>query len=266
MHALDFMRWAERRIGTRRAAPYYYSAIFRLAPRYGLSCFNFGYADAHEAVDHPGSSEPYQLELYRQTALAIGADRLRDACLLEISSGLGGGLAYIHRVFKPRLSIGLERALSAVLSSRRRFGLITVQGDAVDLRLPNAAFDVVINVEASHVYFDDVFVGEVARVMRPGGAVAITDSRLLSPSESKKMLETSFERCGLSLVSFREITSNVAKACELDDPRRERVLAKLPFFLRPAIRTMLGGITTPNFVNLRDNRSTYFIAVGMKPL
>jgi len=52
------------------------------------------------------------------------------------------------------------------LSARQRFGLITVKADATDLRLPSDAFDVVINVEASHVYFGDAFLAEAAAASR----------------------------------------------------------------------------------------------------
>jgi SAM-dependent methyltransferase len=262
---LRFMRWAEAKIGAHRAAPYYYSMIFWFAARHGLSCFNFGYADPSQPLSQPDASEPYQLELYAQTTFAVGPDLVRGACVLEISSGLGGGLAYIARTFKPRMCIGLERALPAVLSSRRRFGLIAVQGDAENLRLPDAAFDIVLNVEASHVYFSDAFLGEIARVLRPGGILALADSRLLSPSQSEEWLKSSFARCGLSLIGFRDITQNVATSCELDDPRREKLLLKLPNPLRSAVRTLLGGTTTPNYQNLRDRRSTYFIATARKP-
>ena len=68
------------------------------------------------------------------------------------------------------------------------------------------------------------------------------------------------------MTSFRDITENVAIACELDDPRREALLLKVPPPFRPALRTLLDGVTTPNYQNLRDRRSTYFIATATKPL
>ena len=45
-----------------------------------------------------------------------------------------------------------------------------MQGDAQDLPFPDESFDAVINVEASHIYPNfERFLGEVARVLRPGG-------------------------------------------------------------------------------------------------
>lgn len=261
---LTFMRWAERKIGSKRAAPYYYSAVFWGAARHGVSCFNYGYADLSDTGNEQDRSEKYQLELYRQTALAITADLFSNACVLEISSGLGGGLDYLSRAFKPRLCVGLELAMPAVVSSRRRFGLIVVQGEAENLNLPDEAFDIVLNVEASHVYWGDAFLGEAARVLRPGGVFAIADSRGLTPEEAEVWLENDLRRSGLNMASFRDVTENVARACELDDPRREALLLRAPPPVRGALRTMLGGVKTPNYRNLRDRRSTYFIATATK--
>ena len=196
--------------------------------------------------------------------LAADEDRLDQACLLEISSGLGGGLAYIARTFGVRLAVGLERVLPAVLSSRRRFDLISIQGDGEDLRLPDAAFDIVLNVEASHVYFGKKFLSEVARVLRPGGLFLLTNSRPLQPNETKEWVRRSFVEHGLLLTSFRDISPNVVRACELDGPRREAILKKLPLPFRPALRKFIGCSTSPSYLNLRNHKTTYFIAVGSK--
>ncbi len=255
----------ERKIGTKRAAAMYYDLVFRFAPRVGVKCFNYGYAaiDA-EASSAAPDTESFQLELYRQTALAAGEDRFASGCLLEISCGLGGGLAHVVDLFRPRLAIGVDLALPAVLSARQRFGLITVKADATDLRLPSDAFDVVINVEASHVYFGDAFLAEAARVLRLGGRFALTDNRQMSPESTQRWLTAALAPHGLRLCGFRDITTNVARACELDTPRRERLLARAPFFVRLPLRELLGGTTTHAYANLRNGRTTYFIATADK--
>ena len=147
----NLLKYAERRIGTRRAAAAYYGLVHRVAARQGVSCFNYGYADINEQRTPDGiSDEPFQLELYRQTALAAGDNRLAGALILEVSCGLGGGLAHVARTFSPRLAIGTDLVAAAAANARKRFGLIAVEADATDLRLPDEAFDVVLSVEASH--------------------------------------------------------------------------------------------------------------------
>lgn len=260
----NVLKYVERKLGTARAAPYYYSAIFRIAPHLGLSCFNYGYADLAAEILPVPEGEPFQLELYRQCGLSVGADRLQDACLLEISCGLGGGLNHIVRTFHPRLAIGLDRAGPAVAAARERFGLITLQGDAGDLRLPTSAFDVIVNVEASHVYYGPAFLDEVARVMRPDGRLVLADNRPMAPHEVQRWLNGTLLPHGLKLISFRDITINVVRACELDTPRRERLLARLPRIARAPLRELIGGTSTAAFASFRDRKSTYFVAVIAK--
>ncbi len=265
MQFRNLLKLIEWKIGSRRAAALYYAIVFRFAPRLGVNCFNYGYAalDA-DATSAAADTEPFQIELYRQTALAAGEERLAGGCLLEISCGLGGGLAHIVGAFRPRLAVGVDLALPAVVSARERLGLIAVRGDATDLRLPSNAFDVVINVEASHIYFGAAFLAEAARVLRPGGRFVLTDNRRMSPEQAQGWLTEAFAPHGLRLSGFRDITANVARSCELDTPRRESLLARVPFVIRSPLREMLGGASTATYANLRSGQSTYFIATADK--
>ena len=164
------------------------------------------------------------------------------------------------------MAVGVDLALPAVVSARERLGLIAVRGDATDLRLPSNAFDVVINVEASHIYFGAAFLAEAARVLRPGGRFVLTDNRRMSPEQAQGWLTEAFAPHGLRLSGFRDITANVARSCELDTPRRESLLARVPFVIRSPLREMLGGASTATYANLRSGQSTYFIATADKGL
>jgi SAM-dependent methyltransferase len=261
----NLLKAAERRIGTRRAAGLYYGLVFRVASRLGVGSFNYGYAETGETrPPEQIGTEPFQLELYRQTALAAGPERLAGGCILEISCGLGGGLAHVAATFAPRLAVGVDLIPAAVANARRRFGLIAVQADATDLRLPTDAFDVVLSVEASHVYFGDAFLAEVAQVLRRGGRFVLTDNRRMTPEAARSWLEEAMRPHGLQLIDLRDITANVVRSCELDTPRREGLLARLPRPVRPPLREMIGGVGTAAFANMRDRRTCYFIATAEK--
>ena len=101
--------------------------------------------------------------------------------MLEVSCGHGGGASYLVRTFRPALYTGMELNQSAVEFCRRRHilpGLDFVHGDAQDMPFPDQAFDVVVNIEASHIYLDcQKFFGEVARVLRQGGHFLYADVR-----------------------------------------------------------------------------------------
>ncbi|MEM7224652.1 MAG: class I SAM-dependent methyltransferase [Pseudomonadota bacterium] len=193
---------------------------------------NFGYAPADGDGD-----ERYQLQMYREIhrlyhhcAQTNGPERL-----LEVSCGRGGGLAQLVTLWDPTpFSVGLDFSVNALEFCRRRY-LKTgdpwfVAGSAVELPFEDASFDVIVNVEASHVYSDvPDFLREVYRVLRPHGAFLYADYRRPHHAEDLEQLlrETGFDG------SFRDITDNVIQSCELDSERRRRLIqSTAPWFIR----------------------------------
>ncbi|MGH7617271.1 MAG: class I SAM-dependent methyltransferase [Gemmatimonadaceae bacterium] len=247
---------ADRLLGSYNAAPLYYDVAFRVASRWGVSTFNYGYAPATLTGQ---MNEPYQIEMYMQAAAAAGLDALRGATVLEISCGLGGGLGHLTRTFGIGTAIAIDRATPAVRSAAKRFGLLGAKADALALPVATASCDVVLNVEASHVYWGAEFLGEVRRVLKPNGRFVLVDSRDLSPADSRVYLSEHLEQSGLRLVDFRDATTNVIDSCVADTPRREALLSKLPFFLRPPLRPMLGVEGSSRYECFRGRKTTYFI-------
>jgi SAM-dependent methyltransferase len=102
--------------------------------------------------------------------------------VLEIGPGYGVTTrVLVDRV--PRLTIveidaHLARALDAELGDRVR----VLHGDGADLPLPDSSFDAVVCFTMLHhvpsVAAQDRLFAEVARVLRPGGVFAGSDSRL----------------------------------------------------------------------------------------
>jgi SAM-dependent methyltransferase len=255
---------ADRLFGSYNAAPLYYELAFRAAARWGVSCFNYGFAPASaEVLTDTAVSEPYQIEMYRQAASAVGFDLLRGASVLEISCGLAGGIDYLRRTFEIRSAVALDRALPGVRSASKRFHLPSVQADALALPFASGSIDVVFNVEASHVYFGKPFLDEVRRVLKPAGRLALVDSRDLTPTGAESYLRDELSPHGLQLSSFRDVTTNVVDSCVADSPRREKMLKHLPFFLRPPLRPMLGIEGSSRYECFRSRRTTYFISVAV---
>ena len=75
-------------------------------------------------------------------------------------------------------------------------------------------------------------------------------------------LSDHFGRAGLRLETFRDITTNVIDSCVADTPRREALLGRLPFFLRPPLRPMLGVEGSSRYECFHSRKTTYFIATA----
>ena len=90
-------------------------------------------------------------------------------------------------------------------------GLTFVPGDAEALPFADESFDAVINVESSHCYRSmPAFLGQVQRVLRPGGYFLFADLRTASDSER---LHQNLLECGLTVWSGRILLPACSKPC-----------------------------------------------------
>ncbi|MFY1621848.1 class I SAM-dependent methyltransferase [Micromonospora sp. WMMD735] len=109
-----------------------------------------------------------------------GLDGCAGQTLLEVGCGAGEGLNFLSRLVPDTRMTGLDLSPKAVARANatlaRGDSLRFVQGDAEDLPFEDSSVDVLINIESSHTYPDlERFLREVARVLRPGGALSHID-------------------------------------------------------------------------------------------
>ena len=134
---------------------------------------NWGYEEGPPMglpLDESDEPNRFCIQLYYQTATQVD---LSGKDVLEVSCGHGGGASYLVRTVHPGSYTGLDFNAAGIAFCQKRHNLPDldfVQGDAQNLPFPDQSFDAVINVKASHIYPNfERFLGEVARVLRPGG-------------------------------------------------------------------------------------------------
>jgi SAM-dependent methyltransferase len=135
---------------------------------------NYGYVsceDADEAVvDVPdGEFNPNSIRLALELA---GSTPLKDRQVVDVGCGRGG-MAALLAVRLGADVLGIDLSPEAIAFCRRAHAHSGVRfqvGDAEHLPIDEASCDVVTNLESSHTYPDmRAFLGEVRRVLRPGG-------------------------------------------------------------------------------------------------
>ncbi len=188
---------------------------------------NYGYEEdpplglALDAADEP---ERYPIQLYHVTATQAGG--LAGKSVLEVGCGHGGGASFLTRTMDPASYVGLDANAAGVAFCRRRHQvsrLEFVHGNAENLPFPAESFDAVINVESAHCYpHFDRFLAEVARVLRPGGALLYADvrQRLDWVSRAEPALNSA---PGLPVVSWRPIDAEVLRGMTLNSQPHARV-------------------------------------------
>jgi ubiquinone/menaquinone biosynthesis C-methylase UbiE len=194
----------------------------------------------------PPADEPNRacIQLYHHVATQVD---LHGKDILEVSCGHGGGAAYLMRTLLPSRYTGLDLNPAGIRFCQQRHqvdGLGFVQGDAETLPFPDATFDAVINIEASHCYpVFPRFLAEVARVLRPGGHFLYADFRF---SERFAEWERAIASAPLTLLRARVINAEVLRGMDRNSQRsRELIVRHLPKFIHALAR---------DFAGVRDSR------------
>jgi SAM-dependent methyltransferase len=201
----------------------YYNKAAGAVPQFTV--LNYGFSSEPEnSIIATNEPEFYCLRLYEHT---VRETPLEARDVLEVSCGRGGGANFVTRTFKPRRYLGVDLSQENVrLANDRaaRAGLTFTIGNAERLELADASFDVVINIEASHLYDDRTrFFAEVLRVLKPGGHFCYTDGCWADDDCTGDLLNAGFE-----LLERREITSNVLHALRKDNARRTALFDAMP--------------------------------------
>lgn len=231
-----------------------YEGLNRLLRRSPTGFLNYGYAALGDGgrqcpLSAESEADRYGIQLYDHVA---GAVSLAGLDVLEVGCGRGGGAAFLFARHGPRSLTAIDLSERAVAHCRRthaRAGLRFRSGDAEHLPFADGSFDAVVNVESSHCYPDmSRFLSEVKRVLRPGGVLLFADLRHteLKDPDSPMIADVARLReqvlaSGLEVVEEEDITFNVLRALQLDEPRRRELIERsAPKLIRPQLLDFAG--------------------------
>lgn len=244
--------------------------LLALLDRKGEVLFmNHGYAPKPGAEDRlfiPPDLERfrYPIQLYDLIARKIDW-KGKDA--LEVSSGLGGGILWISRMYSPKSLTGLDIAASAVHKCNERYGspgIAFKTGDAQQMPFGDASFDIVVNVESSLNYPDvPAFLREVDRILRPGGYFLFADYRGRLKLEQLRRL---FADMPLEPLMLEDVTEGIVRGIDRDEARKSELVVRMtPKFLRRTVSRFAGVGDGSEHAKFASGRKTYIAAVFRKP-
>lgn len=159
---------------------------------------------------------------------------LKNARVLEVGCGRGGGAAFLARHRKPAEYVGLDisAATTAFCNQFHRVpGLSFVSGEAEHLPFPPERFDAVVNIESARCYGDlGAFFQEVFRVLRPEGHFLFADVFRRGTVERTRAL---LREVGFHTLRLSDIRENAIRAMEEDSPSRQALIdSRVPRFMR----------------------------------
>lgn len=227
-----------------RAMVYWYDMLARMNTGGDLLFLNHGYAEpghVPNTVELPPELEHHRYPIQLYDLLARCKD-WHDKDGLEVSCGLGGGVMYVDRRYRPRTMTGLDISAASIDTCRRRYGGSRVcfeAGDAQTMPFADHSFDIVINVESSLNYPDfSTFLREVDRVLKPGGTFLFADYR-----RSGKMakLRQALADMEYDIEDMTDITAGIIRGLELGLERKRALIDRhVTFPLRGIVRGFAG--------------------------
>jgi SAM-dependent methyltransferase len=209
-----------------------------LADNDDMPFIDWGYEeDPPMGIPLDDADEPnrYCIQLYHSTASQTDINGKK---VLEVSCGHGGGAAYLVKTMHPASYTGLDLNGPGIEMCRKKHtlpGLDFVWGDAQKLPLEDESFDLVISVEAGHLYPDfRSFLAGVARILRPGGHFLYADERARKDIPE---WDAALAALPLRLVSKRVINDEVVRGMDGSSvPIAALINEKVPKVLRGAAR------------------------------
>ena len=123
-----------------------------------------------------GAVAGHQVEIEHYHRYLLARDFCRDRDVLDVASGEGYGTALLAQVARSAIGIEIDAAAVAVARSEfRQPHLRYEQGDARALPLADGSVDVAVSFETlEHILEHETFIGELHRVLRPGGLLIMS--------------------------------------------------------------------------------------------
>lgn len=246
----------------------WYNYIGRVNTNGEVLFLNHGFASlSAERPQLPDELEMhrYPIQLYHYVC---GQADISGKDVLEVSSGLGGGVCWIASCLNVRSVTGLDIAADAVEACRARNEDARVRfeiGDAQAMPFADASFDAVINIESSLNYPNfPAFLREVVRVLRPGGFFMFADYR--SAKGYSKMKE-SLERLDWRILLAEDISPSIVRGLEHTSAKnREAIQRFMPRFMRAAaLQFARLGTESDDAMSFASGKKRYLAMVLQRP-
>lgn len=135
--------------------------------------------------------------------------------VLDVGCGRGGTAVVMRDFARPRSIAAVDLAPSALRYCRRAHpypDLHFIEADAEELPFGDSRFDVVTNIESSHLYPQvERFFRGAFRVLRSGGSFLYAD---LAPARAMQRHLATLQEIGFRVDRERDVTRNVVLSCD----------------------------------------------------
>ena len=180
--------------------------------------------------------------------------------LLEVSTGLGGGMLLLANCFPSTVLFGIDFSPNSI---RRTRNLVAdaqlVLANAHRIPFSEASFSLLLNVESLHALDAPVFFQEAGRLVADEGLLVIVDFKDMSAVELMPWLESNARSTGFRIVEFRILSHEVLQSADADTRRRALLERRIPFAFKSLVNEMTAGPGSELRRQYESDEKTYFL-------
>lgn len=185
----------------------------------GSSKFNnFGFHHIHNdkkvSLLTTDEADRYQIQMYDHI---IQKEDIYYKDILEISSGKGGGAAYINKYYTPKSYTAIDassRNINFCNSNYNEPCLKFIKSEYLNIPFENELFDFIINIESAKNNVDfPKFLDEIYRVLKYKGVLLFAD---IIETNNVETIKHYLRMGGFTIEHKQDITQNVIKALEIN--------------------------------------------------
>ena len=234
-----------------------------------LRFFNLGIApiDVASLAALNITTEQHQAQVYLEAVSAFSRNTVRGQPqrLLEISTGLGGGLHILSQCFPTTQIVGLDYSPAAIRRSKRVVPTATlVVADAHATSFQESSFPLVVNIESLHALNALMFLREMRRILAADGLLVIVDFHREPAMATREWLGVQARESELEVIEFRDLTQHGIASARRDGARRDRFLKRVPFPFKDRANEMTAGEGSDLLRQYVSGEKTYFLCVLKK--
>lgn len=236
-----------------------YGLISTLDVAKTTTLLNYGYV-GKEKFPLPTSEEVNRTRIQLYYHVASGTS-LKNKNILEVGCGRGGGARWVTKLLNPKKYFAIDLNAKEIQFCKHHFSNVKSLnfsvGDAERIPFTNEKFEVVLNVESSHVYPNvEIFFKEVYRVLKPKGYFLHADFR---PAHKVSDWIKQLKSAGFEIEKKENITPKVLLALDKDSDHKMRIInTYVPLIFRPYIARFAGVKGSNVYRNFQENRWEYW--------
>ncbi len=214
---------------------------------------------------HVQGPQAEQKQVYQAAVDFAGTSAPLTGRCLEICAGFGAGISLLERYGSWHVE-GIDGSPVATTFARLR-GLDVKRSSLEAMPYDSNQFDHIVGIECLVCLSKpEVGLGEIARVLKPGGVATIAEFRKGRITDARELLEQRASTAGLSMMKFQDMSGAARQSVIATAQRRKRWVRGVPPPFRSWASEYASLPGSTKYAQWETGKRCYYLACLQKPV